>query len=207
MANADQLRETLAQKLPNSVLEYCLELWHKEPFSFQVTQARKSKLGDFRYRRDRSIQTITINADLNPYQFLVTYLHEVAHLHAFVRFGLEIQPHGKEWKSTFQSLVYPILSDSFLPIDLLIPLRKHMANPKASSSTDLFLMKEISKYDLIEDRNGYQFLSDIKPGQQFLLSSRKFEKLETRRTRVLCLEIKTGKKYLIAQLAKVETLN
>ena len=98
----------------------------------------------------------------------------------------------------------PILIDSIFPIDLLIPLRKHMKNPKASSSRDLFLMKEMSKYDLTGQENKSIFLSDLKPGNKFLLAGREFEKGETRRTRVLCLEVKSGRKFLITQLAKVE---
>lgn len=207
MSSSEKLKEILAQKIPLAAVNYAVNLWEKEPFSLKTTVSRKSKLGDFRYRRDRQIQTITINSDLNPYQFLLTYIHEVAHLHAFLRFGIEIPPHGAEWKSTFQQLMSPILSTEFFPIDLLIPLRKHMKNPKASSAADLFLMKEMSKYD---DKNINQeiiFLSDIKPGNRFLLSGREFEKGETRRTRVLCMEIKSGRKYLIAQLAKVKLIN
>ncbi|WP_339868475.1 SprT-like domain-containing protein [uncultured Algoriphagus sp.] len=207
MSSPEKLRQLLSQKLPSVALNYAVELWEKEPFSFRTTATRKSKLGDFRYRRDREIQTITINADLNPYQFLLTYIHEVAHLHAFVRFGIEIAPHGAEWKSTFQQLMIPILSTTFFPIDLLIPLRKHMKNPKASSSADLFLMKEMSKYDDKNTNSEILFLSDIKPGIRFLLSGREFEKGETRRTRVLCQEVGSGKKYLIAQLAKVTLID
>ena len=204
MSSPEKLKQLLSQKLPSAALNYAVELWEKEPFSFRTTATRKSKLGDFRYRRDREIQTITINADLNPYQFLLTYIHEVAHLHAFVRFGIEIAPHGAEWKSTFQQLMIPILSSNYFPIDLLIPLRKHMKNPKASSASDLFLMKEMSKYDDKSINSEIVFLSDIKPGKRFILSGREFEKGETRRTRVLCQEVKSGKKYLIAQLAKVK---
>ena len=207
MSSPEKLKQLLSQKLPSAALNYAVELWEKEPFSFRTTATRKSKLGDFRYRRDREIQTITINADLNPYQFLLTYIHEVAHLHAFVRFGIEIAPHGAEWKSTFQQLMIPILSTTFFPIDLLIPLRKHMKNPKASSSADLFLMKEMSKYDDKNTNSEILFLSDIKPGIRFLLSGREFEKGETRRTRVLCQEVGSGKKYLIAQLAKVTLID
>ncbi|MEB2786243.1 SprT-like domain-containing protein [Algoriphagus persicinus] len=203
MSSSEKLQQILAQKLPSTAVNYAIELWEIEPFSFKATATRKSKLGDFRYRRDRLIQTITINADLNPYQFLLTYIHEVAHLHAFVRFGIDIAPHGPEWKATFQQLMIPLLSINFFPIDLLIPLRKHMKSPKASSARDLFLMKEMSKYDNKSINPENVFLSDIKPGNRFLLSGREFEKGETRRTRVLCQEVKSGKKYLIAQLAKV----
>ncbi|SFB48071.1 SprT-like domain-containing protein [Algoriphagus aquimarinus] len=206
MSSSEQLKQILEQKLPTSAVNYAVELWEKEPFTFKTTATRKSKLGDFRYRRDRPIQTITINADLNPYQFLLTYIHEVAHLHAFVKFGIDIAPHGNQWKSTFQQLMAPMLSSSFFPIDLLIPLRKHMKNPKASSAADLFLMKEMSKYDERGINQDVIFLSDLKPGNRFLLSGREFEKGETRRTRVLCEEVKSGKKFLIAQLAKVKLI-
>lgn len=203
MSSSTNLKQILTPKLPSAAVAYAVELWEKEPFSFKITATRKSKLGDFRYRRDRQVQTITINADLNPYQFLLTYIHEVAHLHAFVKFGVEIAPHGVEWKSTFQQLMIPLLSTAYFPIDLLIPLRKHMQAPKASSSADLFLMKEMSKYDEKSIHDEITFLSDIKPGNRFLLSGREFKKGETRRTRVLCEEVISGKKYLIAQLAKV----
>lgn len=204
MVPSEKLTEILTKHLPDSAVDYCIKLWSQEPFSFRTTASRKSKLGDFRYRRDRKYQIITLNGDLNPYQFLLTYIHEVAHLHAFVRFGITIPPHGKEWKSTFQQLMFPLFSIGAFPTDLLIPLRKHMVNPKASSSADLFLMKEMSKYDLQNKIKEEIFLSDLNPGKRFLLSGREFEKGETRRTRVICLEIKSGRKFLVAQLAKVK---
>lgn len=204
MSGSDQLRQILSKRVPSHAVSYAVELWEKEPFAFKTTASRKTKLGDFRFRSDRTIQTITINADLNPYQFLLTYIHEVAHLHAYVRYGRTIAPHGMEWKFTFQRLMIPMLSTEVFPIDLLIPLRKHMNNPKASSSRDLFLMKEMSKYDDPTINSENIFLSDIKPGNRFFLSGREFEKGETLRTRVLCEEVKSGKKYLIALLAKVK---
>lgn len=204
--NVSRLSEILKPNIPEPSLAYCLGLWEEIPFSFQVTRERKTKLGDFRFRPDRQIQTITINGNLNPYQFLLTYIHEVAHLYAFNRFGRTISPHGKEWKSTFKALINPLLSASVFPRNILIPLRKHMVNPKASSAGDLFLMKEMGKYDQVQD-DGQLFLADLSPGSYFLLSGRKFKKQETRRTRVLCEETRTGKKYLIAQLAKVKPVD
>ncbi|MFC5626303.1 SprT-like domain-containing protein [Algoriphagus winogradskyi] len=207
MILVESLRQILLKKIPLSAVNYAVDLWTKEQFSFQTTASRKTKLGDFRFRSDRTIQTITINADLNPYQFLLTYIHEVAHLHAYVRYGQSITPHGMEWKAIFQQLMLPLLSTAVFPIDLLIPLRKHMSNPKASSSRDLFLMKEMSKYDEKISNSDVIFLSDLKPGNRFFLSGREFEKGETRRTRVLCEEVNSGRKYLIAQLAKVTPSN
>lgn len=197
------LEEILSKHLPPAAIPYCVTIWKDKPFHFKITSSRKTKLGDFRYRKDQKFQTITLNADLNQFQFLLTFIHEVAHLHAFKKFGFSINPHGREWKSTFQQMMFPFLKEDFFPLDILIPLKKHMRNPKASSAADLFLMKEMSKYDLNNKMIDQVFLSDLKPGTQFIISGRKFEKAETRRTRVVCVEITSGKKFLIALMAKV----
>jgi hypothetical protein len=204
MTTIQALQKIFESHLPQSSIPYCLKIWNETPFLFHVKKPRSSKLGDFKYVKGQTFQTITINSDLNPYQFLLTYIHEVAHLRAFEKFGFKHSPHGQEWKSTFQELMLPVLNETVFPRDLLIPLKLHMRNPSASSARDLFLMKEMSKYDLnpgiIEDT----FLSDLAPGSIFLVSGRKFKKGETRRTRVLCEEITSGKKYLISRLAKVK---
>jgi len=198
-----QLEETFSKHLPPSAIPYCVTIWKNQPFHFKITSSRKTKLGDFRYRKDQKFQTITLNSDLNQYQFLLTLIHEIAHLHAFKKFGFSINPHGREWKSTFQQMMFPFLKEDFFPLDILIPLKKHMRNPKASSAADLFLMKEMSKYDFNNKVVDQVFLSDLKPGTRFVISGRIFEKAETRRTRVVCVEINSGKKFLIALMAKV----
>lgn len=207
MKPIDQLRNIFEKHIPTAAISYCLDLWQKTPFSFKVQKPRSSKLGDFRYRKDRKIQTITINSDLNSFQFLLTYIHEVAHLRTFEKYGNAHSPHGIEWKKEFQYLMWPILDDSVFPKDILIPLRYHMQNPAATSSRDLFLVKEMSKYDLANEVISDQvFLSDLVTGKEFLLSGRKFKKGETKRTRVLCEEVGSGKKYLVSRLAKVKPI-
>ncbi|WP_035468460.1 SprT-like domain-containing protein [Algoriphagus mannitolivorans] len=204
MNNSGKFKEILALHLPKSAVSYCLSLWEETPFSFSVKNPRATKLGDFRYRKDQKIQSITINSDLNPYQFLLTFIHEVAHLRTFEKYGMAHAPHGKEWKRTFQSLMLPLLSEEIFPKDILIPLKLHMSNPAASLARDLFLMKEMSKYDQSKRNTAAFFLSDLAPGSVFQVAGRKFKKGETRRTRVVCEEITTGKKYLISRLAKVD---
>ena len=204
MSNTSTELLRLFQKhLPENVISYCVQLWEENPFYFFVKPPRNTKLGDFRYRKDRPIQTITLNSDLNPYQFLLTYIHEVAHLRAFDRFGTNHAPHGPEWKTLFKQLLEPLLVESVFPRDILVPLKLHMRNPSASSARDLFLMKEMSKYDSkLSEKTGF-FLADIAPQSIFELAGRKFRKGETRRTRILCEELATGKKYLVSRLAKV----
>src|SRR5690606_1038801 len=150
------------------------------------------------------MQQITINHDLNPYQFLITYIHEVAHYRAFKQFGLKIKPHGLEWKRSFQTLMSPMLSDLVFPKDILLPLKRYLINPKASTGADLFLSREVRKYDNLTSDRKTTYLSDIKPGENFTLRGRHFKKETTRRTRILCLELDTGKKYLISGNAEVD---
>ena len=202
-----ELHQLFQKHLPESAIPYCIQLWEEHPFHFFVKPPRNTKLGDFRYRKDRSIQTITLNSDLNPYQFLLTFIHEVAHLRAFARFGTMHAPHGTEWKTLFKQLLEPLLIESIFPRDILVPLRLHMRNPSSSSARDLFLMKEMSKYDTKPPEEAGFFLADLAPQSTFELAGRKFRKGETRRTRILCEELATGKKFLVSQLAKVIRLD
>lgn len=97
----------------------------------------------------------------------------------------------------------PMLSDLVFPKDVLLPLKRYMINPKASTGADLFLVREVRKYDQQESSKKTTYLSDIKQGSDFLLKGRQFKKENTRRTRILCLELDTGKKYLISGNAEV----
>ncbi|MBS9522412.1 transcription elongation protein SprT [Litoribacter alkaliphilus] len=203
-----KIYQAFVDHVPGDAAGYCFDLWKEDPFRFVISRSRSSKLGDFRYRRDRDVQTITINYDLNPYQFLITYIHEVAHHRVYRDFGLGVRPHGPEWKMVFRKLLAPMLSDLVFPKDILIPLKRHMLNPKASSGADVFLSRELKKYDLSfqEGLNRPLFLTDIKVGQSFSLRGRVFTKEDTRRTRVVCLEVASGRKYLISLNAEVEAV-
>ncbi|ERM81950.1 hypothetical protein P872_06805 [Rhodonellum psychrophilum GCM71 = DSM 17998] len=206
MSTAQKIFNSLNLHLPENSVQYCWDLWNEDPFNFLITKSRSTKLGDFRYRKDRPIQTITINSDLNTFQFLITYIHEVAHHRAFKNYGIAIKPHGLEWKKTFQEIISPMLSDLVFPKDILIPLKRHMLNPKASTGADLFLNREIKKYNLQNQEPGHSLLNDIKLGSIFELKGRKFQKETVRRTRVLCIEIPSGKKYLISAHAEVRKI-
>ncbi|MCH7410266.1 SprT-like domain-containing protein [Belliella sp. DSM 111904] len=199
--------QAFKKHLPEKAVSYCLSLWEETPFSFHITQERTSKLGDFRYRSNQKIQTITINHNLNPYQFLITYIHEVAHLRAFSTYGLKIKPHGIEWKRSFQKLLSPLLTSDVFPIEILIPLRRYMINPKASSGADTWLMIEIKKFDKKSKIENGLYLNQVKTGSKFELRGRVFEKLELRRTRVLCLELISGRKFLISNHAEVKPVS
>ena len=198
----DRFQSIIQSHVPAQSINYCTDLWEKVYFNFKVTRHRTSKLGDYRYNKANKIHTITVNGNLNPYSFLITYIHEVAHLQVQLAFGNRVLPHGREWKAEFKKLMIPMMTPAVFPDDLLKGLARHMKNPKASSLTDHNLVKILREYDA--KSNDGMVLAKIENGGQFIFSERHFKKIETRRTRALCLELKTGKKYLIAETAYIK---
>jgi hypothetical protein len=185
---------TLRHHLPEPTIDYCLALWAQHPFELKLTKRRFSKVGDFCARSGKSPQ-ITLNNDLNPYHFLLTYVHEVAHLFVHKKFGSRIEPHGREWKNEFRILMQPLLKESAFPTEILHELQRHMAEPKASSFADTALTNSLRKYDP-EHINSVQ-LSEVAEGSVFKLQGKYFKKGKLRRTRVVCREMKTRRLYLV----------
>jgi hypothetical protein len=138
---------------------------------------------------------ITLNNDLNPYLFLVTYVHEVAHLFVHKKSGNRVEPHGVEWKEEFRVLMLPLLKESSFPPEILHELRRHMADPKASSFADTALTNSFRKYDP-EHLHSVQ-LSEVAEGSVFKLQGKYFKKGKLRRTRIVCREMKTRRLYLV----------
>lgn len=187
--------------VPEAAVPYCLHLYESLSFEFKIKKARRTKFGDYRLDRISGHQTITINNDLNPYAFLITYLHEVAHLQTFQNFGGNVAPHGKEWKSSFRDVSVPVLKQQVFPLEIQSQVMNYLTNPKASSCSDPVLYELLKSYDPASDT---VFLKSLTPGQAFLFNSKKYIYLEKKRTRMVCKQADTNKKYLINQLAEVE---
>ena len=200
MQTALQFKALLHKHLPDQAVGYCFDLWQSHPFNFKLKKSRQSKLGDYRYNPKDKSHVITLNHDLNKYAFLVTYIHEVAHLITYLEFGRKVPPHGTAWKNNFKRLFIPMLNNEVLPDLILRTLAKHLKNPKASSCADPALYRTLSQFD----NEPKVFLSDIAVGASFQLGNRIFKKENLRRTRYVCEEIKTGRKYLISKSAQVK---
>jgi SprT protein len=191
----------LQKHLPHSAVGYCLQLWKENPFTLKITKSRLTKIGDFTSKRNAARPQITLNGDLNAYSFLVTYIHEVAHLFVFLNFSHNTEPHGEHWKYAFRRLMKPMLTLDVFPEEILIPLMDHMENPKASSFADVVLTKALRNFDA--DAKELIILSDLPEGSIFKLHDRYFEKGKLRRTRVLCKELNSKRQYLVPAEAEV----
>ncbi len=193
--HAADIASLLERHLPGSAVSYCLQLWEETPFQFKLRAARITKLGDFSCRPGRAPR-ITINADSHPYVFLITYIHEVAHLRVHREHGWNAPPHGKEWKDKFRELCGPLFELGVFPPTLSEALQAHLINPTASSHTDTRLTHTLRQVD---PRLGQiLLLSDLPPGSRFQIRGRWFQKGELKRTRVLCRDLATKRNYLIS---------
>ena len=112
---------------------------------------------------------ITVNENLNPYAFVITYLHEVAHYKVNTIYKRRKLPHGKEWKTLFKELMLPVLNSHIFPEEVLSNLHNYLQDPKASSCADLDLLKSLRIYDQEEDG---VLLSALKQGEIFKISGR-----------------------------------
>jgi len=197
------MQEILQPYLPEHALEYCIQLSKKYHFQLDFSFDRKSKFGHYKYLPQTNTHIISINKGLSKPLFLITYLHELAHLEVMIKFKRKAKPHGSEWKQTFSSFLSPLLNDSVFDSSLLQALTTHLKNPKASLSADHHL------WELLMDTNPYQSLKirDINIEEHFIFKKRVFKKLKTRRTRALCLEPASGNQYLIPLIATVEKAN
>jgi hypothetical protein len=200
--NSSKIYSLLERHLPANAVHYCFDLWHQHPFNFKVARTRSSKLGDYRFEPAGNRHSISVNHSLNPYNFLITYLHEFAHLLCTIRHKNRCAPHGKEWKAAFKEVMQPVMNDLVFPTALLPEIYRHMANPKASSQADHRLAAALRSYDQLPEDVG--MLNEIDEGALFIFQGIRYEKMLTRRTRVLCHQVHSGKKYLIPKVALVK---
>lgn len=174
-----------------------IKKWIKDyPLLLKVKYNRKTKLGD--YRRLPNGHQITINHNLPEDLFFLTLTHEIAHMHAFAKYGYRIKPHGKEWKYTFSQLIrasYTVYNPTAQGLIL-----DFSNNPKAgffSSPALAYYFKKLENVDITH-------LMDLKADQLFILKNKTFKKGKKRKIKYICTEIKTGLPYLIHGLAEVK---
>ena len=199
----DPVKKLLTDYIPEAAIDPCLNLLGNHKVSVKVVNHRVSKHGDYR-RIASGYHQITVNASLNPYRFLITLIHEIAHLKAFEEYGRRIKPHGGEWKRTFKELMLPFLRPDIFPTELLPHLAKHFINPKASSAVDAKLSLALNRYDEKQERT---YLFDLPQGSMFKIhNGRKFKKGQQRVKRFECAELHSGRVYLFQPHTEVEYL-
>ena len=188
--------------LPPNTFEAVRQYLHQYRVHLTVAKERKSILGDYRHRTQGKTHRISVNGNLNTYSFLITLLHELAHLLTFEKFGNKVQSHGKEWKFIFGQLLDQFIRHEVFPIDIKHALLQSLQNPVASSCADDVLLRVLKTYD--KRRDNFVFVENVLEGQLFKTHDGKvFKKGEKLRKRFKCIEVATKRLYLFSPVYEV----
>ncbi len=202
--------EGLREYIPAPALSLIVDWIIEKKVQLKISRARKTKFGDYRAPYKGHGHRISVNYNLNPYAFLNTLVHEIAHLDTFVQHRGKVAPHGPEWKRNYQLLMDHFLNKDIFPEDIEQALQRYMLDPSASSCADESLYRAFKRYDKKEDLllpDGWKqsLLEELPEGARFVLNKRVFSKGKKLRKRYRCIEISSGRSFTVSGLAEVFT--
>ena len=196
----------LAAYLPDGSFEPVAAYLQQYKVHLTLTKKRKTILGDYRHAGYGKNHRISINSNLNKYEFLITLLHELAHLLTFEKFGNRVDAHGKEWKTVFGLTLIEFIEKKIFPADIEAVLKQSVMNPAATANGEVKLLMVLKKYNTENaSRTGYTTVAAIPLLGYFITDDRRvFKKDALRRTRFMCTEVATGRKYSFSPLYEVK---
>ena len=171
-----------------------------------ITRERKNILGNYRNKVFDKNHRISINGNLNKFSFLITLLHELAHLLSHEKYGNKIPPHGNEWKQEYREILMDFIPEKIFPAKIEKLLLQGLNNPAASTCAEPNLTRALREYDI--KKEGFFLVEELSEGNLFKIKSGAiFKKGERVRRRFKCEEITTRKQYLFSPVYEVEKIN
>lgn len=194
--------QQLSHFLPDGSFELIVRYLLHYKVHLTISRERRTLLGDYRHAHQNRNHRISVNGNLNPYAFLITLIHELAHLVTFEQHGHRVQAHGKEWKLLYRTLLEQFLGKSIFPMDIETALHKSLHNLPASSCADEPLMRVLRQHDHPDEKG--VLVEELPEGALFEIDGgRIFRKGKKLRKRFQCKELATGKLYLFSGLYEV----
>lgn len=193
-------KQILHQYLSELAADNIILAQEKLGFYLKISKPRNSKLGDFR-AISKNISKISVNGNLNKYEFLIVLLHEIAHLIVWNNYSRKSKPHGKEWQFEFKLLLKQYIILGVFPSQVEFALRNNFNKPIISSvkCEDLAIALKTT-----ETEKKVIFVKDVPDNMEFeLVQGKKFLKLHRIKTRYKCKEIFSGRIYTVHPLAEV----
>ncbi len=195
----------LQDYLPPGTYDAVLAYLRQYKVHLTVARERKSILGDYRHSTHHANHRISVNGNLNSYSFLITLLHELAHLLTFEQYGNKVLAHGREWKNIYAKMLAQFIQHKIFPADIEAELIRSLQNPAASTCAEDGLLRILRKYDAKESH--HRLVEELSMHDLFRTSDgRVFKKGEKLRKRYKCVEVKTGKVYLFSPVYEVESV-
>ena len=200
--------------IPDQSIDYILQWFLETRVRLRISQGRSSKSGDYRPAHQNLPPRISVNNNLNPYDFLITLVHEMAHhevwrVHVIpneksllpARRRRQPKPHGPEWQHEFHILMIPLLNTSVFPPDVLYMVENYFNSLDVSRKFGMDLTRVLKKYD---SPDGKEFVENIPFDAVFTLpDGRSFRRKEKLRKRYRCICMNNHRIYLFSPLAQV----
>lgn len=205
----EQIEEKFKEYVPVEFSRYCAFLLIQYKVQLNVKNPRNTKSGDYRPPHgSNKNHRVTVNKDLNPYYFLLVYIHEMAHVKTWEQHKRKALPHGEEWRNNFREMAEPVVNSSLLPDDLKKALRIFFVKTPATFMADANLCKVLRKYDKeSKQEEGLLHLTEIPIGTTFMLKNGQIlSKDKQLRTWYLCKELATGKLYKVKGNAEIKLI-
>ena len=206
MAATEHPLQALAAYLPEGSFERVAEFLHQYKVHLTINRQRKSVLGDYRHAGREGNHRISINGNLNKYEFLITLLHELAHLLTFEQFQHRAAPHGVEWKQQYSKLLSHFVAHQIFPPDIVRALQASIRNPAATANGETDLLLVLRKYSA-QKKEGYITMEELGEGEWFETENgRTFQKISRRRKRFTCIEQSSGLSYSFSAVTEVRKI-
>jgi len=199
--------------IPENSLGYVLDWFQSNSVTLRISKARTSKFGDYRAEVKNIPARISVNQNLNKFDFLITLIHEMAHHDVWTEFrkttlsfGFHRKkrrplPHGKEWKDGYKKLMLPLMNENVFPKEVLEHLKLYFENPRSTSKSNEHLVVALKAYDAPDNT---VFIETLAIDSVFKLPGGKlFRKQEKLRKRYRCLSLDNGRNYLFSPKARV----
>ena len=198
----EKLKQALSKYVPKTALDLCIELIMTHRIHLHIEVERKGRYGDYTPHSGKGSR-ISINHNLSSFEFLITFIHELAHHTAFVKYGNKHEPHGQEWKNEYKICMRPFFELDIFPYDLKAVLAKHMQNPKYTQAADVKLLQVLRKYDT--RKADILTLSQLEDGALFKMKTHPMllKRIKLLRTYVLCENPDTKSRYKVHAMVEV----
>lgn len=199
----DKIQEVLERYLPAGTANIITDWIYDYRVHLHIKRNRRTKSGDYRPPSgEHPKHRISINHNLNPYAFLITMVHELAHRVVWEKYSGKASPHGNEWKNEFKKMMHGFLIAKVFPEELHLAVAIYMENPWASSSGDAELVRVLRKFD--KNNSSDVLLEDLEEGRLFSIGdNRVFKKGKLQRKRFYCECISNHRIYLVNGIAQV----
>lgn len=193
-------KKLLSKFLPDSCVDKVHDWLKLHQAALRITSARVSKLGDYRPPQRGIPHRISVNHNLNHYEFLSTLVHEMAHLLCWEKYGRRAKPHGKEWKQAYKDLLPNICRPGIFPEDIEQAFTFFFLPHTSYRRGNEVLKLAFRKYDPGSD---FVAIEAIPEGDSFIYHRRTFRKMHRVRTRYQCICLSNNRLYSFSALAQV----